>query len=190
MIYQQGVLKKNLPNLTPADVVRIERRGTTIEYQCNGAEFYTPDVPSSTRLHLDLAFYDHGAEIKDLSFSNPAPFIPTPWETYTYDANDNAGHTHPASAAGYHQHWNTPASAVVDAFGRPVATIVRTGPNPQTNWYTTRSTCDIQGNLLTVTDALERMAFRYVYDLTPKGDEEDNGVNHTGKAFFLAGKRG
>jgi RHS repeat-associated protein len=54
--------------------------------------------------------------------------------------------------------------------------VERNGPNPETDWYRTRSTYDIRGNLLTVTDALGREAFRYVYDLTPKGDEEDSGA--------------
>ena len=33
---------------------------------------------------------------------NPDLFEPTPWEAYTYDANDNAGRTHPAVAVSYH----------------------------------------------------------------------------------------
>src|SRR5262249_30044703 len=41
----------------------------------------------------------------------------------------------------------------------------RNGSNPANDWYTTRSTYDIQGNLLTVTDALGRIAFKHVYDL-------------------------
>ena len=32
--------------------------------------------------------------------TNPALFEPTPWETYTYDPNDNAGRTDPAGSAG------------------------------------------------------------------------------------------
>jgi RHS repeat-associated protein len=97
--------------------------------------------------------------------TNPDVFTPTPWESYTYDANDNAGRTHPNLAAQYQSHWNTPASIVVDALGRTVTTISRNGPNPTTDWLVTRSTYDIQGNLLTVTDALNRVALRYVYDL-------------------------
>jgi RHS repeat-associated protein len=53
----------------------------------------------------------------------------------------------------------------VDALGRPIATVVRNGPNPQTDWYTTRSTYDIQGNLLTFIDELGRLASTHVYDL-------------------------
>jgi YD repeat-containing protein len=97
--------------------------------------------------------------------TRPEVFTPTPWEAYTYDANDNAGRTHAATTNGYQAHWNTPASILVDALGRTVTAIARNGANPATDWLTTRSTHDIQGNLLTVTDALGRVAFRYVYDL-------------------------
>ena len=62
-------------------------------------------------------------------------FEPTPWETYTYDANDNAGRTHPGASAGYQHHWNTPASIVVDALGRTVAAVARNGPDPDTDWF-------------------------------------------------------
>src|SRR5450432_1216545 len=60
--------------------------------------------------------------------SDPDVFEPTPWEAYTYDANDNAGRTHPAAAAAYRHHWNTPASILVDALGR---TLVSTQRNRQ-----------------------------------------------------------
>ena len=48
-------------------------------------------------------------------------FEPTPWEAYTYDANDNAGRTHPDASTSYRHHWNTPASVEVDALGRTIA---------------------------------------------------------------------
>jgi RHS repeat-associated protein len=95
----------------------------------------------------------------------PERFSPTPWEVYTYDANDNAGRTHPTLSTGFKAHWNTPASTVVDALGRAIIAVVRNGPNPETDWFTTRSTYDIRGNLLTATDALGRVAFKHVYDL-------------------------
>jgi RHS repeat-associated protein len=97
--------------------------------------------------------------------SNPDRFEPTPWERYTYDGNDNAGRTHPASSTGYQSHWNTPSSALVDALGRTVQTIQRNGTNPTSDWYVTRASYDLRGNLLTVTDALGRVASRHVYDL-------------------------
>ncbi|MBI3969613.1 MAG: VCBS repeat-containing protein [Chloroflexi bacterium] len=96
---------------------------------------------------------------------DPDEFAPTPWEAYTYDANDNAGRTHPATSTAYQHHWDTPASLVVDALGRTVAATTRNGPNPETDWYVTRSTYDIRGNLLAATDALGRPALRSVYDL-------------------------
>ncbi len=114
--------------------------------------------------------------------TDPASFDPTPWEVYTYDANDNAGRTHPALSAGFKPHWNTPASIVVDALGRTITTIVRNGPDPATDWFTTRSSYDIQGNLLAVTDSLGRVAFRQVYDLANRPlrvDNIDAGVQRT-----------
>ena len=114
--------------------------------------------------------------------SNPEEFAPTPWEAYTYDANDNAGRTHPEESLSYQSHWNTPASAIVDALGRTVETVERNGSNPETDWYITRSTYDIRGNLLTVTDALGRVAFRYVYDLgnnSLRTESIDAGIKRT-----------
>ena len=111
-----------------------------------------------------------------------AKFSPTPWEMYTYDVNDNAGRTHPGIAEGFQQHWNTPASAEVDALGRTIKTVARNGLDPATDWYTTRSAYDIRGNLLTVTDALGRVAFRHVYDLANRplrSDSLDAGIRRS-----------
>ncbi len=100
--------------------------------------------------------------------TRPDMFIPTPWEAYTYDVNDNAGRTHPGTSAGYQEHWNTPSSSIVDALGRTMLTVARNGSNSATDWYATHFTYDIRGNLLTVTDTLGRLAFQHVYDLFPK----------------------
>ena len=97
--------------------------------------------------------------------TSPEQFAPTRWEVFTYDANDNAGRTHLDISLGYQDHWNTPASAMVDALGRTVRRIERNGPDSKTDWFTTRSTYDIRGNLLTVKDALGRVAFKHFYDL-------------------------
>jgi RHS repeat-associated protein len=101
--------------------------------------------------------------------------MPTPWEAYTYDANDNAGRTHPQASSGYRHHWNTPSSVTFDALGRIVRTVARTrgqaagaGAVPSIEAYETRSTYDIQGNLLVLTDRLNRDAFQHVYDLAQR----------------------
>src|SRR5207248_7678430 len=86
---------------------------------------------------------------------------PTPWETYTYDADDNAGRTHGEAAGAYRDHWNTPSSTEVDALGRTVRSVARNGAE----LITTLSSYDIQGNLLSVTDPLGRRAFAFTYDV-------------------------
>jgi RHS repeat-associated protein len=114
-----------------------------------------------------------------MDLSNPDQFIPTPWETYTYDANDNAGRTHPGAMGADVSHWNTPVSSVLDALGRTISSVVRNGPNPEADWHTTGSTYDIQGNLLTVRDELGRVAFSHLYDLAKqplRSEQLDAGV--------------
>lgn len=96
--------------------------------------------------------------------ADPDVFAPTPWESYTYDANDNAARTHPDTAGSYRDHWNTPASTEIDALGRTVVAVTRIGP-AATDRLITRSTYDIQGNLMVIADALGREAFRNSYDL-------------------------
>jgi RHS repeat-associated protein len=99
--------------------------------------------------------------------ANPDPYSvknmsPTPWETYTYDANDLAGITHPSESGPYSDHWWTPKSAKVDAKGRTIHTM---------EWLTGGDTVemtyeyDIRGNVLKVTDALGRIVYRQTYDL-------------------------
>ena len=99
--------------------------------------------------------------------ATPDVYQPTAWETYTYDANDNAGRTHPDHLTSYQTHWNTPTSALIDARAAPCRS-TRNGPDPATDWYSTRSGYDIRGNLLTLTDPLGRVAFRHTYNLAPK----------------------
>jgi RHS repeat-associated protein len=114
--------------------------------------------------------------------ASPDAYEPTPWETYTYDPNDNAGRTHPTVSAAYQSHWDTPASIMIDALGRTVASVARNGAKPVTDWFRTRATYDISGNLLTVTDALGRVTFRLVYDLANRPwrvESNDAGVCRT-----------
>lgn len=116
--------------------------------------------------------YGVPGKIQEPALSNPDIFEPTPWEVYTYDENDNAGRTHPHDSDNYLHHWNTPSNVVMDGLGRAVESIERNGHN-SAEMYITRSTYDIRGNLLTVIDPLGRLAFRYMYDLTPGSEEEE-----------------
>ncbi len=108
-----------------------------------------------------LSLTKAGLESLDL----PAGFIPTPWESYSYDANDLAELTHPEDTSGPASHHFTPASMVLDGLGRLRREVIRNGADSSTDWYITTNTYDIRGNLFTVTDALGRKAFTYCYDL-------------------------
>jgi RHS repeat-associated protein len=99
------------------------------------------------------------------NLANPNNFAPTPWEAYTYDANDLAplsGNASLAAAAPTAHHF-TPSSVVIDALGRTIEAVARNGSNPS-DWVRMRTTYDIRGNVLSVTDALNRLAFSYIYD--------------------------
>src|SRR5262249_2962301 len=77
-----------------------------------------------------------------------------------------------ANAAPATHHF-TPSSIVIDALGRTVLAIARNrdisedpgAPLAPTEEIRTQTTYDIRGNALAVTDALNRVAFRYTYDL-------------------------
>jgi RHS repeat-associated protein len=94
--------------------------------------------------------------------NNPATVIPNPWETYTYDANDNAGRTHPTLTLELAAQWNTPSSTLVDALGRTIQTIQRGLADD----VTTTSSYDIDGHLTAVVDPLGRPCLANVYDST------------------------
>ena len=134
--------------------------------------FYDP------RGHVIRAMNPDGSEQRVIfgvppDLTQPDPFTPTPWEAYTYDANDNAGRTHAADpgAQSYAHHWNTPSNVVIDALGRTIETVERNREKRPDGSFTpieevhTRSSYDIRGNLLDVTDGLDRRAFHHVYDL-------------------------
>ncbi|WP_346294113.1 SpvB/TcaC N-terminal domain-containing protein [Sphaerothrix gracilis] len=125
------------------------------------------------------------------NMDNPNEFRPTPWEVYTYDANDLAPLSQQRQPDGSlilladrapANHHYTPASIEIDALGRTTKATERSGADPATDSYITRSTYDIRGNLLTVTDALGREAFRYFYDLANqplRTENIDAGVQRT-----------
>lgn len=114
-------------------------------------------------------------------------FSPTPWEAYTYDPNDLAPVSYdpkPAPGGGLqlltnraprHHHF-TPSSIIIDAMGRTLMAVQRNRQPPASTTahlpfieeLRTRSTSDIQGNLLTITDPVGREAFVHVYDLSKR----------------------
>ncbi|SPB18557.1 FG-GAP/YD repeat-containing protein [Caballeronia novacaledonica] len=140
-----------------------------------GMMFYDPRGHVTRTLNPDgsehLAIYGVPGTIAVSDLNNPDRFEPTPWEAYTYDANDNAGRTHPVESAAYQHHWNTPSSIVVDALGRTVKAVERNrdapagGALPPIQESVTCRTYDIRGNVLTIFDALGRRAFHdHIYD--------------------------
>lgn len=96
--------------------------------------------------------------------TRPEQFTPTPWETYTYDANDNAGRTHAATSTAYKTHHDTPASILIDALGRTIKAVQRLGPT-SSDEIVTQTRYDIRGNPIEIVDPLGRSAFRHVFDL-------------------------
>lgn len=136
------------------------------------------------------------------NLNNPNEFAPTPWEAYTYDANDLApvsfhptdrlpdGSPKPLTDRAPAAHHFTPPNIVIDALGRTVLAVARNrdapenpgDPLPPIQELRTQSTYDIRGNVLTVTDALDRVAFRYTYDLANRpwrNDSIDAGLRRT-----------
>ena len=63
------------------------------------------------------------------------------------------------------EHHYTPASVIWTAWAASLCAVARNGQPSDGDRHITRSAYDIRGNLLTVTDALGRVAFRYHYDL-------------------------
>jgi len=140
---------------------------------------YAPPGPSVLRAKTTY-FYDplgrpvrvlhpDGSEERNVHgvpqrLDQPDNFSPTPWEAFTWDANDNAGRTHAARATAFRTHWNTPSSSLIDPLGRIIRSTMRKGLAPSDEVVTT-SRYDLRGNLTTTTDALNRPSLRNVYDL-------------------------
>lgn len=112
---------------------------------------------------------------RPISLADPDDAEANPWDIFHYDANDNAGRTHPTSAAGWAEHWNTPTSVELDALGRSVRTTARTAAEA----FTTLNQYDIDGNVLSTTDPLGRVTQHAVYDLLGRvwrSDRLDSGT--------------
>jgi RHS repeat-associated protein len=161
---------------------RYDFKGRVIEkYQPamgSGWAYSVSELGASTRIHYDPRGSTTCTVNPDGSMrlvvrglpddlARPEHFAPNPWDTYLYDENDNAGRTDPERSKAWESHWNTPGSTTVDALGRTVVAVERNGTDPAA-WLTTTSTYDLQGNLLTVTDARGRLAFRADYDRRQK----------------------
>src|SRR5258708_4478225 len=83
-------------------------------------------------------------------------------------------------------HANTPTVAHCASLGRPILTVaynrLMQNGNPVEAKYSTRATLDIEGNQLSVTDALGRIVMTYDYDLTKNHLHQgsvDAGANWT-----------
>jgi hypothetical protein len=122
---------------------------------------------------------------------SPWNYAPTPWEHWTYDANDLATLTHPGGGHGVplHHCW-TPRSEEVDALGRVVRSIDRNHDGALATQVVMEYHFDIRGNLLRVDDALKvagaarPSAFMHVYDYANRAiksshiDKGDSMVVH------------
>ncbi|MBV9789522.1 MAG: VCBS repeat-containing protein, partial [Chloroflexi bacterium] len=101
----------------------------------------------------------------------PTSYAPTPWERFTYDANDLAPLSadpttgQPLTERAPASHHFTPTSELVDALGRVLCRIERNGANPTTDWLLTRFQYDGRGNLRAVVDPLGRTTVEQHYDL-------------------------
>ena len=88
----------------------------------------------------------------------------------------------PSRVASYQSHWNTPSSSQTDALGRVTAAVTRNGPDPAIDWFTTQSSYDIRGNVLTVADVLGRIIYRRSYDYASRClrvDSLEAGIRRT-----------
>ena len=195
------------PNVVVSGWQIYDNKGRVVEqyepFFSEGWEYVRPD-DSKTGEKVAMFYDPRGQVVRTLNpdgseqrviygvpdLEHPEIFDPTPWEVYTYDANDNAGRTHPASSASYRHHRNTPASVLIDALGRTIEAVERdreasanpSDPLPPIRESRTRLTYDIRGNVLSVTDALGRTAFRHVYDFADRKlriDSSDAGRRGT-----------
>ncbi len=159
----------------PLEVQRREK--VTLFYDPRGQVVLTLN-PDGSKQHV---IYGVPGTLSAVDLAHPEHFDPTPWEAYTYDANDNAVRTHGDAARAYEHHWNTPASIEIDALGRTIRSVERNRSRPNgVIWsnaveeHCTRSSYDIRGNLIGIRDPLGRNAFIYTYDLADNAVRTDS----------------
>jgi RHS repeat-associated protein len=102
------------------------------------------------------------------ALNTPGSFKASPWERYSYDANDLAPLTHPSDTSVPSAHHWTPKSEVIDALGRTVKTTEHNAhydaDEEEYQSVVMRYAYDIKGQLLVVTDPLNRACFTHKYD--------------------------
>jgi RHS repeat-associated protein len=135
--------------------------------------YYDPLGRVVRRVHPDgsqeRTIYGVPGRIDTPDPARPDRHEPTPWERYTYDANDLAAVAAIVDPAPKSlvmpptEHHFTPLSVELDAFGRIIRAVERGGTDPG-QWRTNTFEHDL-ANLIAATDALGRTAFRHVYDL-------------------------
>lgn len=104
-----------------------------------------------------------------IALDMPDDFIPTPWEAYTYDANDLAPLTHgiTAQTQKIKTHWFTPSHIEIDGLSRTIKAVQREKQSQDSkDWIVTTTRYDIRGNALEIRDAFGRPAFIHAYDLS------------------------
>lgn len=69
-VYEGGVDRGSFGNYTSSDVFKVERTGTTVNYQKNGVTFRSITVPVGEILYVDSSFFTIGAGINTIQFWN------------------------------------------------------------------------------------------------------------------------
>lgn len=189
-----GVLNTNsdAPNVVVSGWQIYDNKGQVIEkyepFFDRGWD-YQPPTEAQMGKSIRMAYDPRGQVIKTLNpdgsqqwviygrprtLDTPQDYIPTPWEAYTYDANDlaplsedPAGHTLKQQAPV--EHHFTPSQVEIDALGRVIKTVQRlTQSNHPNELIQTHTAYDIQGNVVKIVDALGREAFLHAYDLAKR----------------------
>jgi len=128
------------------------------------------------------------------NLNTPDDFTPTPWEAYTYDANDLASITHPTDTAIASDHYFTPSNQLIDAFERIVRSVNRNGQGINDEAVVAYK-YDIRGNIIEIKDPLGRTSFERLYDLMPdeeedeEDSEEENSITQEGDESETNGSR-
>ncbi len=91
--------------------------------------------------------------------TRPERYVPSPWECYEYDEDDNAARTHP-DRPEWHKHVDTPTRVELNAQGRVTTLQEQTADGH----LVTRLRRGFDGQVLQAWDALGRPAYSAVFD--------------------------